>query len=42
MRVIIAGCGKVGATIAEQLNSEGHDIVIIKRSRKQCSGRGRR
>ena len=29
MRVIIAGCGKVGATIAEQLDSEGHDIVII-------------
>ena len=23
------GCGKVGATIAEQLNSEGHDITII-------------
>lgn len=29
MRVIIAGCGKVGATIAEQLSSEGHDIVVI-------------
>ncbi len=29
MKIIIVGCGKVGATIAEQLNSEGHDITII-------------
>lgn len=29
MRIIIVGCGKVGATIIEQLSSEGHDIVAI-------------
>ncbi len=29
MRIIIVGCGKVGATIIEQLSNEGHDIVAI-------------
>ncbi len=29
MNIIIVGCGKVGITLAEQLNLEGHDIVII-------------
>ena len=29
MKIIIAGCGKVGTTIAEQLTQEGHDISII-------------
>lgn len=29
MKVIIAGCGKVGYTLAEQLSEEGHDITII-------------
>lgn len=29
MKIIIIGCGKVGATLAEQLNQEGHDIVVI-------------
>jgi trk system potassium uptake protein TrkA len=29
MNIIIVGCGKVGATIAEQLDREGHDIIII-------------
>ncbi|NLO08672.1 MAG: Trk system potassium transporter TrkA [Clostridiales bacterium] len=29
MNIIIVGCGKLGITLAEQLNSEGHDIVII-------------
>lgn len=29
MKIIIAGCGKVGYTLAEQLNEEGHDITII-------------
>src|SRR5690606_14923900 len=23
------GCGKVGAVLAEQLNQEGHDIVVV-------------
>ena len=29
MRIIIVGCGKVGATIAEQLVEEGHDLAVI-------------
>ena len=31
MRIIIVGCGKVGATLVEQLEKEGHDITIIDR-----------
>lgn len=29
MNIIIVGCGKVGYTLAEQLNEEGHDITLI-------------
>ena len=29
MKIIIAGCGKVGFTLAEQLAQEGHDLTII-------------
>lgn len=29
MKIIIVGCGKVGFTLAEQLNSENHDITLI-------------
>jgi len=29
LRIIIVGCGKVGATLIEQLTREGHDITII-------------
>nr|MBQ8252912.1 NAD-binding protein [Lachnospiraceae bacterium] len=29
MRIIIVGCGKVGATIAEQLVQEGHDLAVV-------------
>ncbi|MGN0375544.1 MAG: Trk system potassium transporter TrkA [Butyrivibrio sp.] len=29
LNIIIVGCGKVGATIIEQLSKEGHDITII-------------
>ena len=29
MKIIIVGCGKVGMTLAEELNHEGHDITII-------------
>lgn len=29
MKIIIVGCGKVGMTLAEELNHEEHDITII-------------
>ena len=29
LNIIIVGCGKVGATLIEQLTREGHDITII-------------
>ena len=29
MKIIIVGCGKVGVTLAEKLNNEGHDITLI-------------
>lgn len=29
LNIIIVGCGKVGATLIEQLSKEGHDITII-------------
>ncbi len=29
MKIVIVGCGKVGASIATELNSEGHDIVVV-------------
>ena len=29
MNIIIVGCGKVGSALAEQLESEGHDITVI-------------
>ncbi|NLK28956.1 MAG: Trk system potassium transporter TrkA [Clostridiales bacterium] len=29
MKILIVGCGKVGAALTEQLDREGHDIIII-------------
>ena len=29
MKIIVVGCGKVGYTLSEQLNKEGHDITVI-------------
>lgn len=29
MHVIIGGCGRVGAQLAEQLSDQGHDVVIV-------------
>ena len=29
MNIIIVGCGRVGRSIAEQLNTEGHSITVI-------------
>ena len=37
MNIIIIGCGKIGASLAEQLNSEGHNITIVDRNEKAVS-----
>ena len=29
MKILIAGAGKVGSTVARQLASEGHDLSLI-------------
>ena len=36
MKIIIVGCGKVGATLAEQLSNEGNDIVIVDKDAEKC------
>ncbi len=38
MRIIIVGCGKVGKTLAEQLDRENHEIVVIERNPEQLEG----
>ncbi|MCX4585712.1 TrkA family potassium uptake protein [Streptomyces sp. NBC_01481] len=32
MRVVIAGCGRVGSALATQLTAEGHDVRVIDRT----------
>ena len=32
LHIIIVGCGKVGATLTEQLSMEGHDITLIDKN----------
>ena len=34
MNIIIAGDGKVGSTLAQQLSAEGHDITLIDSNRQ--------
>ena len=37
MKIIIIGCGKVGATLAEQLNEEGNNITIVDQDADRVS-----
>ena len=37
MKIIIVGCGNVGATLAEQLSKEGHNITVIDEKEKLIS-----
>ena len=32
MKIIIVGCGKIGSTLADKLNKEGNDVVIIDKA----------
>jgi trk system potassium uptake protein TrkA len=32
VKIIILGCGRVGATLAQQLEKDGHPVVIIDRN----------
>ena len=29
MKIILAGCGKVGSTLVKELTAEGHDLTVI-------------
>ena len=40
MRIVIVGCGKVGTSIASQLNAEGHDIVVVDIDRNAVQNMG--
>ncbi len=33
MKIIIAGIGKIGATVADQLSVEGHDLILVDSNR---------
>ena len=35
MNIIIVGCGKVGASLAERLSAEGHDLVMVDLNQKK-------
>ena len=41
MYIIIVGCSRVGVTIAQSLESEGHSVVMIDRSRENLQKLGR-
>ena len=34
MRILVIGCGRVGATLAAHLSAEGHEVHVIDRSAK--------
>lgn len=36
MNIIIVGCGKVGASLAERLSAEGHDLVMVDLNQKKA------
>jgi len=40
MYIIIVGCGRVGAELAKLLSGEGHDVVIVDKTRESFSRLG--
>lgn len=41
MYIIVVGCSRVGVTIAQSLESEGHSVVVVDRSRENLQKLGR-
>lgn len=41
MKIVIVGCGRVGANLATSLSIEGHDVSIIDRNQKAFSRLGK-
>jgi trk system potassium uptake protein len=41
MRIVIMGCGRLGAYLARHLDSEGHDVTVIDRSSDSFARLGR-
>ena len=35
MYIIIAGCGKVGSSVAKEFVDNGHDVVIIDKNKER-------
>jgi trk system potassium uptake protein TrkA len=29
MKIVIVGCGRVGSTLAENLDADGHEVIIF-------------
>ena len=40
MFIIIAGCGKLGSTLAEELSDAGHNVSVIDRESKKLESLG--
>lgn len=40
MRVVIAGCGRVGTTLANAMADEGHDVVVVDRDSDKLANLG--
>ena len=41
MYIIVVGCSRVGVTISQSLESEGHSVVVVDRSRENLQKLGR-
>ncbi|HSR44490.1 MAG TPA: NAD-binding protein [Acidimicrobiia bacterium] len=41
MRIVIAGCGRVGANVAKMLVGAGHDVTVVDRSEEALETLGR-
>lgn len=40
MYIIIAGCGRIGSTLAQELIDEGNDLVIVDRDKDKLDSLG--